>query len=380
MQKIKFNIKTPNSVNQIHQSFISKGFELVLVGGAVRDSLLGIEPKDYDLATNATPDEVINILQDQPFVNNIIETGKAFAVINVLVDGEEFEIATFRKEGNYIDGRRPTSVDFATMQEDSQRRDLTLNALYYDISTQEVIDFVGGVEDLKNSVIRTVGKAKDRFNEDKLRVLRAIRFAARFDADLDQEILNKIENGVDLSQISKERIRDEFLKGIKTSFSVTSFLNLLGKLKMFDIIFEGIEDIGSYIESRNPSIVIAFLLNCAFPTRKQLLELKYTDKEVKEILFLIDFINFFNSDSAYDFKRSQVRNNISNELIKEAMSFLKLTPEIKKRVEAFLQFELSVDGSSIMEKYNLKGAAIGEKIAEIENKNFLNVLDGVMKG
>ncbi len=149
------------------------GFEAVFAGGCVRDFILGVEPKDIDIATNATPEQV------EALFEKTVAVGKAFGVIRVLYDEEEFEVATFRTDSSASDGRRPDSVSFSSMEEDAKRRDLTINALFFDPIKDKIYDFVGGQADIKARCIRFVGNAEERIEEDKLRMLRVIRFAAR---------------------------------------------------------------------------------------------------------------------------------------------------------------------------------------------------------
>ena len=211
--RIKTNIPVPEDIKKIKDIFIKNGHKLFVVGGAVRDALLGKSPKDWDLATDAVPDKVEAMMKGAGL--KTIPTGKAFGVINVFTDNDEFEIATFRKD--LSGGRRPDAVEFTDIQTDVLRRDLTINALFFDIDTNEVVDLVGGVEDLKNGVVRTVGNPADRFGEDRLRILRAIRFAGRFGSELDPAVEAALKKDNSLKGVSPERIRDEFLKGIKTA-------------------------------------------------------------------------------------------------------------------------------------------------------------------
>jgi len=150
------------------------GHVAYFAGGSVRDSLLGKEAKDYDIATSAPPDEVQKLF---PRVTDL--TGKSFGVVRVLVGDQSFEVATFRQDGAYQDGRRPTSVRFVTAEEDAQRRDFTINGLFYDPIADRLIDYVGGEADLRAKVLRAIGDPAARFTEDHLRLLRAVRFATR---------------------------------------------------------------------------------------------------------------------------------------------------------------------------------------------------------
>ena len=175
MERIKFNLDIPQDIKLIHKIFKDNGFKLFIVGGAVRDAVLDIKPKDWDLVTDAMPDKVEEMMK----VSNIrtIATGKAFGVINILTENDEFEIATFRNDSP---GRKPKVELGGNMINDSQRRDFTVNALYYDIETNEIIDLVGGIRDIKNKTIRTVGDPKKRFEEDPLRILRFFRMLSKF--------------------------------------------------------------------------------------------------------------------------------------------------------------------------------------------------------
>jgi tRNA nucleotidyltransferase/poly(A) polymerase len=175
-ERIKFDFTIPQDIQQIKDVFKKNGFKLYVVGGAVRDALLGKKPKDFDLVTDAHPDKVEEIMAKSGL--RTLPTGKAFGVINVFTDQGEYEIATMRKDIG--SGRRPDSVEYTDINHDVLRRDLTINALFYDIDTHEIVDLVGGVQDLKNGVIRTVGNPQQRFEEDPLRILRFFRFFSKF--------------------------------------------------------------------------------------------------------------------------------------------------------------------------------------------------------
>ncbi len=186
---------------------IESGFKALLAGGAVRDALLGRPIKDMDLATSALPHEVEALFPDS------IAIGKAFGVIGVKINSEIFEVATFRQDGDYQDGRRPQSIEFSSIIEDSKRRDFTINALYFDFETKKVVDLQNGQADLKNKMIRTVGDPKKRFNEDHLRILRALRFQSVLGFEIEPQTLRAIyEQSSLLENIARERITVEFEK------------------------------------------------------------------------------------------------------------------------------------------------------------------------
>lgn len=185
----------------------SAGHQALFAGGCVRDRLCQLEPKDYDLATSARPEAVIKLFPKAD------EVGAHFGVVIARHCGQHIEIATFRTDGSYKDGRRPESVEFSTAEEDAQRRDFTINGLFEDPETGEIIDHVGGIADLKAGMIRAIGDPTKRFREDALRLLRAVRFATRFGFAIEPVTLQALHDHADwLDQISPERIRDEFSK------------------------------------------------------------------------------------------------------------------------------------------------------------------------
>jgi poly(A) polymerase len=198
------NAKTRDIVAQLQRA----GHVAYFAGGCVRDQLLGIEAKDFDIATSALPEQVQDLF---PRVTDL--TGKSFGVVRVIVDDQFYEVATFRQDGPYKDGRRPESVRFATAEEDAQRRDFTINGLFYDPVAERLIDYVGGEADLKAKLLRAIGNPTDRFAEDQLRLLRAIRFATRLNFKIEPKTWDAIRAGAaSIRMISAERIRDELNK------------------------------------------------------------------------------------------------------------------------------------------------------------------------
>ena len=184
------------------------GHKAYCVGGCARDTLIGIEPKEYDITTSATPEEVSEIFP------HTVPIGVSFGVILVITGKYQFEVATFRKDQSYSDGRHPDNVIYSSSeQEDVLRRDFTINGMLYDPIREEVIDYVGGIDDLNSKIVRTIGDPYERFNEDKLRMMRAIRFSSRYNFELDLDTFRAIEKlAADITQVSSERIRDEILK------------------------------------------------------------------------------------------------------------------------------------------------------------------------
>jgi len=183
------------------------GHLVYLAGGAIRDQLRGKVPKDYDLATSATPAEVLALFPKSDSV------GEHFGVIIVKGNAEMIEVATFRTDGSYKDGRHPESVEFSSPEEDARRRDFTINGLFQDPFSDEIIDHVGGQADLKSGILRAIGDPNKRFEEDALRLMRAIRFAVVTGFEIEEKTLLALKECAPLlAQISPERIRDEFSK------------------------------------------------------------------------------------------------------------------------------------------------------------------------
>lgn len=208
------------------------GYEAVLAGGCVRDALLGKVASDLDVATSASPEQIQALFPRHHAV------GKTFGVIAVVTeDGEPIDVATYRTDGSYSDGRRPDGIRVATRSEDAKRRDFTMNALYFDPLSEKVLDEVGGTRDIKARVIRVVGEPEKRFAEDKLRLLRAVRFQAQLGFTIESEAARTIaELAPTLAVVSRERVRDEVDK-LLASDRVQQGVQTLFELGLAKIVF-----------------------------------------------------------------------------------------------------------------------------------------------
>ena len=219
-----------NAAEAIVRRLRQAGFEAVFAGGCVRDRLLGLEPIDYDIATSARPDQVETLFE------RTIPVGKQFGIVIVVIDGMNFEVATFREDGPYIDGRRPASVRFSDSRTDALRRDFTINAMFEDPVSGEVIDHVGGRADLADGVVRAVGDPRARFGEDRLRMIRAVRFATRFGFAIDPPTLTAIRQEPDrLAVVSAERIGEEVVR-ILTEGSAKAGFELLDETGLLAVV------------------------------------------------------------------------------------------------------------------------------------------------
>jgi poly(A) polymerase len=215
-----------------------EGYSAYFAGGCVRDQLMGITPKDYDVATSAHPDQVMRLFP------NSVAVGARFGVVLVVNDGQQVEIATFRSDGNYLDGRRPNDVTYTDdARLDVRRRDFTINGLLWDPLSETLLDHVGGAKDIREGVIRTIGDPALRFREDKLRMVRAARFSARFGFDLETTTRETIQASADeILQVSKERLRDELIK-ILTEGYASRGIQLLETLRLLRPILPEISDL-----------------------------------------------------------------------------------------------------------------------------------------
>jgi tRNA nucleotidyltransferase/poly(A) polymerase len=210
------------------------GFEALFAGGCVRDQLLGIEPKDYDVATSAQPDQVQQLFGRR----QTLAIGASFGVITVIgpKSAGQIDVATFRREGGYSDGRHPDSVSFTNAEQDALRRDFTINGLFLDPIENRIIDYVGGQEDLRLGVVRAIGDPAQRIAEDKLRMLRAVRFAARFDFAIDPATLAAIQHHAhELVIVSAERIAAE-IRRILTHANRAQAIELLQQAGLLQVI------------------------------------------------------------------------------------------------------------------------------------------------
>ncbi len=197
----------PDSAVEIVRELRRHGHEAYFVGGCVRDMVMQIEPSDFDIATSAHPEQVMKMFPRTEAI------GAQFGVVLVILRGHAFEVATFRSDEAYVDGRRPTGVVFTDAKQDVLRRDFTINGLLYDPLTQEVIDYVDGRADIQAKIVRAIGDANARFEEDKLRILRAIRFGARLGYTIEPATWDAVRRmAPKIHQVSSERVRDELTR------------------------------------------------------------------------------------------------------------------------------------------------------------------------
>ena len=233
-------------INPIILKLSQQGFQTLIVGGAVRDALLNKPIKDIDLASSAQPKQILKI-----FPKSNSSFAKYGVIFIPLKNNHKIEITTFRKDSSYKDGRRPQSIKYSSIKEDANRRDFTINALFYDVKKDKVIDLVKGLRDLKNKKIRTVGKAEKRFKEDYLRMLRALRLAHQLNFKLDKDIkLSLLKLNHNITAISQERVLDELMKMLFMG-KIDRALKSLNDYGLFQYVFPQLAFLDSNFQNQS---------------------------------------------------------------------------------------------------------------------------------
>ncbi len=361
----------PEYVEKIADIYHKNGRSLYVVGGAVRDHLLNKTPKDFDLATDATPDESIDMLS--PYYK-VLEVGKAFGVIKVMVpeDPEGVEIATFREE-SYKDSRRPDTVKYSSIDKDVMRRDLTVNALFYDIKGKRIVDLVNGIDDIEKGVIRTVGSSTERFSEDPLRKLRVVRFASKLGSKIDQETHQSLVEDPIFHNISVERVRDEFLKILSSAKNVREAISLLESYDMLTQVFPGFKLDTDLLSESFPIVTVALMLrnNPIEKIESGLNKLAWTSEEIAKITFLIRLVTL-SPDNAYEMKKRM--KVIKFYYLEEILDFCRIAGIDSKIIDSFLKYEPSVSTQELMD-LGFKGPDLGREIKKREAEEFQKILD-----
>lgn len=366
---MRFNI--PDNILKAMNIMKKNGYESYLVGGCVRDFLMGKEPHDFDITTNAKPEQTIKCFSDF----KVIETGIKHGTVTVIIDKEPIEITTFRIDGKYTDNRHPENVEFTVdLKEDLSRRDFTVNALAYNHDTG-IVDLFSGREDLENKKIRCVGNPDTRFSEDGLRILRALRFSAVLGFDICKETANSVKRNKNLLlNISKERIYSEMSKlicginayAILTEFRevVEVFLPNLKKCSSFENSVMALSDLPPQKELR----YAALFSECDSP-KLELLSLKsdkktavYTEILVKYLKKEIIFDEIFIKKILINLEFDELYDVLKlKEAFDEDVSDIKwLVNKISESGECVKIKDLAVSGRDIMENNIASGKAVGE--------------------
>ena len=369
----------PESVKDLHKLFAANGKKLYLVGGSVRDFLTGDKPKDFDLATDALPDEVLEILGGK-FRTNL--QGRAFGVVVVYTKDqpEGMEIATFRED--VTKGRNPEVKLGVTIEDDVKRRDITYNALFFDLDTNEIVDLTGGRKDLEDGITRMVGDPFERFDEDSLRILRTFRFASRYNHPLDKDTEKAIEKrkqleNVDpetgeMKRISQERVWEEMKKAWEQAKDYNYYLSFFTKFDMWDQVFPGVEINTKLISSKDLVVVFSnlFLGNDTDKLETKLVqEFKIEGDVAKKIVFLLDFIKM-SVDDVFDVYKKKVASGISDSTILE---WLSITGNETPMLIKFIDYKPTVSSQELMDQ-GFKGRELGIEIKRLEIEKFKSIL------
>ena len=369
----------PQSVKDLHKLFKASGKKLYLVGGAVRDFLTGDKPKDFDLATDALPDEVLGIIDDK-YRTNL--QGKAFGVVVVFTKDqpEGMEIATFREDVSK--GRNPEVKLGATIEQDVKRRDISFNGLFFDLDTNEIVDLVGGQQDLKDGVTRMIGDPNERFDEDSLRILRAFRFASRYGHPLHKDTeaaiakRNQLENiepeSGEMKRISQERIWEEMKKAWKQAKDYRNYLAFFSKFDMWEQVFPGVEINTDLVNSKDFVVVFTNLFKNADTNRletKLVQEFRIEIENAKKIVFLLE-LSKMNVEDVLDIFRKRQQCAITDATILE---WLRVSDNQNDMLVKFIDYKPTTSSQELMSQ-GFKGKELGEEIKRLEIDKFKQML------
>ena len=342
-------MKIPKEIKDILKKLNDNGFEAYLVGGFVRDMYLGKTADDFDIATNALPDDI------HALFDKCIDTGIKHGTVTVVVNSTCVEITTYRCDGEYVNHRKPKKVEFSkNLKSDLKRRDFTINALAYN---DKLVDLFGGIDDINNKIIRAVGDANERFDEDALRMLRAIRFSCSLGFNLDENVKKAINKNAKLIEfISKERIKSEFDKII-----MSDYLDNLKEVKnLFNFIFPKLQNAidnnvsFNLISNAKTDRIIRYALFFTVVKEKNpkdfLDKYKFSNKEKTEILSLLSLVSkeFANDEISIKKILSKTSKNLFEKslYIRKILGFdVSLTEEIYLKIkdDPYLISDLKLD-------------------------------------
>lgn len=366
------------------------GFQALLAGGCVRDMLMGAEPHDYDVATDARPEQVGKLFK------KTLKVGAQFGVMVVLLDRSQIEVATFRSETGYADGRRPDKVQFTDAREDAIRRDFTINGMFYDPIAEEVLDYVGGKDDLQNKTIRAIGNPTERFSEDHLRMLRAVRFAARFNYTIEDNTWQAIQNHCrKIEKISAERIATELEKILThpnrhLGITLTADSGLLKNIFPIcpePIFTDGIALLNETQADIDFALALSFLLAAADTSQINNIcrDLKLSNDVRKKTQWIL--ANFPELISQLPLTKGRLKLWLANDYFNDLLLFatlrsaqLNMPPDkleqLKDQIKALGDEEITpepiLNGNDLIQL----GIAPGPKLGEIYNQLYLAQLEG----
>jgi len=284
-------LKTKEIATRVVKKLQEAGFIAYFAGGWVRDHLMQHPSDDIDIATDASVDQIKELFA------KTIPVGVAFGIVIVVEEGEHFEVATFRKDRGYFDGRRPSGIDPAIPEEDAQRRDFTINGMFYDPVSEELFDFVGGKEDIDKQVIRAIGDPHERFAEDRLRMMRAVRYSTRFGFPIEEKTVEAIRAHAPelLPSVAMERVWQEFKKMSEFAHFDTGLI-LLHDLRLLPTIFPDLKEISLEEIQLRVECIERFPKDA--PTFAELLEL-FPDHDLDQVSQLAEMLKLSNKEKAF---------------------------------------------------------------------------------
>lgn len=384
-------IDLPPKVKYIIDKIYENNYEAYIVGGCVRDSILGLKPNDYDITTNATPNMTKHIFREY----KCIDTGIEHGTVSILIDDEIYEITTYRIEGEYKDHRRPDKVDFTSrLDEDLKRRDFTINAMAYN-EKEGLIDLFGGKIDIKNKIIKTVGNPYDRFNEDGLRMIRAIRFSSKLDFKIEDETISAIyDNAKIIKNISLERITDEFNK-IILSDKPENIIYLF-KTKILDYLNISNEEDESKFVKLYKKISILNKIDKVLIKRLVVLdyligelnincksfcnELVYSKKIIKNNNIILTLMKEVNIEDLDKVKIKKILNKIDKNVFEEYLDINRVIYEDEKNFNKIIDILKEIEENN--ECYTMKNLEVnGRDIMDLgyENKTVGQILNYLLE-
>lgn len=381
-------IDMPATVRNIIKELENKGYEAYAVGGCVRDSILGKEPKDWDITTSAKPDQIKSIFR------RTIDTGIQHGTVTVMVKGVGYEITTYRIDGEYGDGRHPKEVEFTSnIVEDLKRRDFTINAMAYN-ENDGVVDCFGGVEDLKDGIIRCVGNPEERFSEDALRMLRAVRFGAVLNFQIEEKTRDAIKKlAPSLIKISRERIQAELEKLIMSEYpervveiySTGMMSWIFSKEEFTGDLSEG-KSLGEALKTSPRDHYIRWAVVMSLISAQGILKsLKFDNRTIKICSQLVNNINMNIGDTEVEIRRQAVKvgSEIYGKYYLPYRRVMKNT-DLSKIEKAGILYEKILERGDCLSTKDLKvkgmdlkeiGIEPGKKMGEIIDILFNMVLD-----
>ena len=384
--------KNRENLEKITSVLNEAGYECFLIGGSVRDILMKKIPHEYDLAVSAEPNEVKKLFR------KVIETGLKHGTVTVLIDTAPYELTTFRKDIDYIDGRHPERVEFgATLSEDMKRRDFTMNAIALNVLTGELTDENEGISDIRKKIIRTIGNAVERFTEDGLRPIRAIRFQSSLGFAIEEETYRAIAKTRHITaKISTERFHDEFIKILKTEKPGNAVIELI-RNRIFSLFW------GDLAEKEKESVMdlnllpnilnlrLAYFYDTQIETEKKwetlensMKKLRFSNEKIRESSVYIrsaeEFGNIENSDD-YEKRKflSFLSQNLGRKNVPEIIENLKhwwLLKNFKhpEKLADILKKETVSDSALLLSDLKINGDILGTQFPELPKKEYGNIL------